>query len=121
VLGSLVVTGAILLLVYALIRAVGDRVIRFWRRSRGVCPWRTRLVSSAIMARCLSDLGVLFPHLADVIVDRVERTDDLLRLVARVRAADACCPRCGTVSARVHGRYRRRLVDAAFAGSRVVG
>ncbi|MCM3884107.1 ISL3 family transposase [Frankia sp. R82] len=30
------------------------------------------------------------------------------------------CPRCATVSARVHGRYRRRLVDTALGGLGVV-
>jgi hypothetical protein len=44
----------------------------------------------------------------------------VVEFVARVRAASAVCPGCGTVSARVHGRYRRRLVDAAVAGSSVV-
>ncbi|WP_397428970.1 transposase family protein [Pseudofrankia sp. BMG5.37] len=55
-----------------------------------------------------------------MVVDRVERVDDLLRLVARPRAVSGSCPRCGVVSTRVHGRYRRRLVDTAVAGVRVV-
>ena len=55
-----------------------------------------------------------------MIVDRVDRDGDLLRLVARARASEGWCPRCGAASTRVHGRYRRRLVDTAIAGSRVV-
>lgn len=39
---------------------------------------------------------------------------------ARVRAADGVCPHCGSTSARVHGRYLRRLSDAAVSGSHVV-
>ncbi|WP_406087642.1 ISL3 family transposase [Streptomyces virginiae] len=39
---------------------------------------------------------------------------------ARVRAADALCPHCRSASGRVHGRYLRRLSDAAISGTRVV-
>ncbi|WP_433208689.1 transposase family protein [Nocardia sp. CA-107356] len=39
---------------------------------------------------------------------------------ATVATGLAQCPRCGTVSARVHSRYRRRLADAAVAGRRLV-
>lgn len=39
---------------------------------------------------------------------------------ARVRAADALCPHCRSTSGRVHGRYLRRLSDAAISGTRVV-
>ncbi|MDX3762428.1 transposase family protein [Streptomyces sp. AK02-04a] len=39
---------------------------------------------------------------------------------ARVRAADAACSRCHRRSGRVHGRYRRRMSDAAVSGTRVV-
>ncbi|MGV4926600.1 ISL3 family transposase [Streptomyces sp. BHT-5-2] len=39
---------------------------------------------------------------------------------ARVRAADGRCPHCGRASSRVHGRYLRRLSDAAISGARVV-
>ncbi|ABD13539.1 transposase, IS204/IS1001/IS1096/IS1165 [Frankia casuarinae] len=66
-----------------------------------------------------SDLGVVLPHLAGLVVDRVDRSGDRLRLRARVRGAAAACPGCGVLSERVHGRYRRRLVDAAIAGAHV--
>ncbi|WP_347177275.1 ISL3 family transposase [Parafrankia sp. EAN1pec] len=52
-------------------------------------------------------------------VDRVDRTGDRLRLWARVRGPGGACPGCGVVSERVHGRYRRRLVDAAIGGTHV--
>lgn len=39
---------------------------------------------------------------------------------ARVGVADGLCPHCGSSSGRVHGRYLRRLSDAAISGVRVV-
>ncbi|MFD7612403.1 transposase family protein [Streptomyces sp. NPDC059828] len=39
---------------------------------------------------------------------------------ARARSAGAECPHCGSTSGRVHGRYIRRLADAAVGGARVV-
>ncbi|WP_415857518.1 transposase family protein, partial [Salinispora arenicola] len=38
-------------------------------------------------------------------------------LSARVRAETARCGRCQQRSARVHGRYARRLRDVAVAGT----
>jgi transposase len=52
-------------------------------------------------------------------VDRLDSRGDLVSLTVRARAADALCPECGRASARVHGRYRRRLVDCASGGRRV--
>ncbi|TMR12792.1 ISL3 family transposase [Nonomuraea turkmeniaca] len=40
----------------------------------------------------------------------------MVTLHVRVRAAEGICPRCGTSSGRVHGRYVRRLFDAALGG-----
>ncbi|MGX4688808.1 ISL3 family transposase [Streptomyces sp. JNUCC 63] len=39
---------------------------------------------------------------------------------ARARSAGADCPHCGSASGRVHGRYMRRLADAAVGGASVV-
>jgi transposase len=39
---------------------------------------------------------------------------------AAVAAAEGVCPGCGTASARVHSRYRRRLADAALGGRSVM-
>ena len=73
---------------------------------------------------CLScpgavELGVLLPHLAGVIVEGVAAAAGLLLVLARARPGTAACPACGTVSARVHSRYARRLADAAIGGRRV--
>jgi len=70
---------------------------------------------------CLScpgavELGVLLPHLAGVIVEAVTEAAGLLLVTARVRAAEAACPKCGIVSGRVHSRYARTLADAAVGG-----
>ena len=73
---------------------------------------------------CLScpsavELGVLLPHLAGVIVEEVAVAAGLLLVMARARAPEAACPKCGTVSGRVHSRYSRRLADAAIGGRQV--
>jgi hypothetical protein len=66
------------------------------------------------------ELGVLLPHLAGVIVEEVAVAAGLaMILLARARAPEAACTRCGTVSGRVHSRYSRRLADAAVGGCRV--
>jgi hypothetical protein len=74
---------------------------------------------------CLScagaaELGVLLPHLAGVVVEGVVAAAGLLLVPARARPGTASCPARGTVSARVHSRYERRLADAAIGGRRVV-
>jgi hypothetical protein len=74
---------------------------------------------------CLScpgavDLGFLLPHLAGVIVEGVAVAAGLLLVTARTRGPKAACPKCGTVSRRVHSRYSRRLADAAIGGRRMV-
>ena len=76
-------------------------------------------------SRCLScqhghDLGVLLPHLAGVVVERIELAGTLLCIRAWARADAAVCPACGGSSRRVHSRYERRLADAAIGGRRVV-
>jgi transposase len=66
-----------------------------------------------------SDLVAFLPHLAGVVVERVERCVTGLRLWARARARRAACPGCGRRTARVHSRYERRLDDVAVAGAPV--
>lgn len=66
-----------------------------------------------------SDLVAMLPHLAAVVVERVERAVAGLRLWVRPRGRRACCPRCGRGAARVHSRYERRLADVALAGEPV--
>jgi len=81
-------------------------------------------VSLSLRGDCLScgscGLEVLLPHLAGVVVDRVERWPGLVCLWVRSRRGEAPCPRCRGVSCRVHSRYTRRLADAAIGGQRVV-
>ncbi|MGH3781992.1 MAG: transposase family protein [Pseudonocardiaceae bacterium] len=62
---------------------------------------------------------MLVPHLADVVVERVEEAGGTVLIWAHPRAARASCPRCGGESGRVHSRYERTLADAAVAGQRV--
>ncbi|XVQ14309.1 transposase family protein [Spirillospora sp. CA-255316] len=50
----------------------------------------------------------------------VERAVDTVTLYARVRSDEGICPHCGQTSARVHGRYVRRLADAALGGVKTV-
>jgi transposase len=67
-----------------------------------------------------TDLDVLFPHLGGVVVERLYRTTDGVVFEARPVAVTGICPGCGTSSARVHGRYQRRLTDLAVSGLPVV-
>jgi transposase len=65
-------------------------------------------------------LAVLFPHLAGLLVHRVEDTGDAVVIAASCRAEAACCPRCGQESARVHGGYARMVADGAVGGRPVL-
>lgn len=66
------------------------------------------------------DLERLLPHLAEVTIDGVQQVGGEIVVDARSRAVRVACPGCGIESARVHGRYRRRLADTALAGRPVV-
>lgn len=65
-------------------------------------------------------LDALLPHLAGVLIERVEQIRDVVWLWVRPRAETAACAGCGQESARVHSRYERRVADAAVAGQRVM-
>lgn len=65
-------------------------------------------------------LSTIFGHLSSVVVEEVVVDDAALAFAARTATREAACPGCGTVSARVHGGYRRRMADLAIAGRRVV-
>jgi len=60
-------------------------------------------------------LGVFFPHLQRVRLDRVTLDCGVVVVEAHTTAAAARCPKCRVVSARVHSRYVRRLSDTAIA------
>jgi len=62
---------------------------------------------------------MLLPHLAAVVVERIERGVAGLRLWARARGRKAACTGCGRGAGRVHSRYERRLADTAIAGAPV--
>jgi transposase len=65
-------------------------------------------------------LTVLFPHLAGLRVHRVEDIGDAVVISASSRAGQACCPRCGSPSSRVHAGYMRTMADGAAAGRPVL-
>ncbi|WP_309111709.1 transposase family protein [Saccharothrix sp.] len=65
-------------------------------------------------------MDVLLPHLAGVVVERVERTSSGMRIWACTKVQTAPCPSCGVRSGRVHSRYDRKLDDAPVAGRPVV-
>jgi hypothetical protein len=57
------------------------------------------------------------PHLAGVLIERIERSaDGTLEISARVRAEVGRCPGCERASRRVHSRYERVLADTAVGG-----
>lgn len=61
----------------------------------------------------------MLPHLAGVVVDRIEQLAGGVRIWARSALEAADCPGCGVASARAHRRYERRLADMALGGRRV--
>jgi transposase len=61
-------------------------------------------------------LALLFPHLNGLDLEQVEDLGDSVRIMARTRGGPAACRGCGTASAQVHDRYRRRLHDLPCGG-----
>jgi DNA-binding NarL/FixJ family response regulator len=66
-----------------------------------------------------SAINVLFPHLNDVTVERVEATGPGVRIWAQTAGPGPSCPGCAQLTARVHSRYRRTLEDATVTGRSV--
>ena len=62
-------------------------------------------------------LALLFPHLNGLDLEQVEGRGGSVRIMARTRGGPGTCHGCGTASARVHDRYRRRLDDVPCVGS----
>ena len=54
---------------------------------------------------------MLLPHLAEVVVERVEDAGGAVWICASARAETVSCPSCGEAATRVHSRYERRLAD----------
>jgi transposase len=70
---------------------------------------------------CNRDMvDVIFPRLAAVEVQQVERQGAVVRVVARSRGAPVACPACGTVTGKVHGYYQRCLAGTPVSGVPVV-
>lgn len=65
-------------------------------------------------------VGELVPHLAGVVIERVEQDAVGVQVWPRAKASSVACPACGGQSARVHSRYDRRVADAALVGRPVV-
>ncbi|RBQ11598.1 ISL3 family transposase [Spongiactinospora rosea] len=66
-------------------------------------------------------LDLLLPQLSDVQVEQVRRDEKTIRVTAQARPDDARpCPSCGTLTHRMHGRYRRHLADVAVGGQQVI-
>nr|WP_308802059.1 transposase family protein [Streptomyces polyasparticus] len=65
-------------------------------------------------------LGIVFPHLSKVLVERVRVEDGVVRVKARTRRRVLRCPDCGVSSSRVHSWYQRHLADTAVGGRPVV-
>lgn len=61
-----------------------------------------------------------FPHLSGVVVEPIPRDAGVVTFSARARADAVRCPHCKSLSWRVHGRYERRLADAAVGTTPVV-
>lgn len=62
----------------------------------------------------------MLPHLAGMVVERVEDDHAGFRIWLYPRASAAPCETCGCSSSRVHSRYDRQVADAAIAGRPVV-
>lgn len=55
-----------------------------------------------------------FPHLTNVVLDRVQVGGDNVLIHVRTVGTAAVCPICQTVATRLHSRYVRCLADAAI-------
>lgn len=64
-------------------------------------------------------LDGLLPHLAGVVIERIDRISAGVRVWARVDADGSSCWICGTHARRVHSRYERTLADLPVAGQPV--
>jgi transposase len=76
-------------------------------------------VSGCLSCGHEASLGLLLPHLAQVVVEAAEVTGGRVRIWARVRAEGAPCPHCSQFAERVHSAYERRLADAPVGGQPV--
>lgn len=61
-----------------------------------------------------------FHQVESVVIENVVSEGELVAVRARTAVERAACPACGTLSARVHSRYVRRLADSAVGGRPVL-
>ncbi|TGB13762.1 ISL3 family transposase [Streptomyces sp. MZ04] len=72
------------------------------------------------MVSCDELVGVLFPYLSSVLVERVSLAGETVHIRARTRDHSVSCPDCATASRRVHSTYERRLADGPVGGQPVL-
>ncbi|MGQ4616274.1 ISL3 family transposase [Nocardia sp. R7R-8] len=65
-------------------------------------------------------MEVLFPHLDGLRIEVIRAAGSTVRIEAATSDDPVGCPGCGTLSGRVHSRYRRRLSDTSITGREVV-
>ncbi|MGW4116630.1 ISL3 family transposase [Actinosynnema sp. NPDC004786] len=65
-------------------------------------------------------LGVVFPHLRDLRIEKVSASGRSVRIQAATHDRAVACPTCGFVARRVHSRYERRLSDLMVGGRETV-
>jgi transposase len=69
-----------------------------------------------VSCRCPGCLPGLLPHLSGVVTESIEVDAGRVRLLVREAGGPAACPRCGSLSDRVHSRYLRWLRDLPVGG-----
>lgn len=62
-------------------------------------------------------LSSLIP--AGLIVDDIADSETIIVVSARSKTMEHACPRCGTLSSRVHSRYVRTAADLPCTGKKV--
>ncbi|WP_326782804.1 ISL3 family transposase [Streptomyces sp. NBC_00151] len=71
----------------------------------------------ARLVLCCVELADLLPHLASVLIEKVELGESLVRITVRTAAGVAVgCPGCGQRSGWEHSRYVRQVADESIGG-----
>ena len=81
-----------------------------------ICPGRERRIGRKLLSWVV-ELRLLRAELA---IESIKTEADKLWIDARPLGMTAACPVCGTLSTRIHSRYRRTLTDLPSQGRRVV-
>lgn len=67
----------------------------------------------------MPDFSPFCPSAAELSVERLAVTGDLITITTLARRETVPCPACGTTSSRVHTRNHRTLADLPWQGARV--